>query len=35
VLVLRQADASFDAAKAMKMFTRHGAVKVIEGDEFV
>ncbi|HXG94653.1 MAG TPA: DUF3341 domain-containing protein [Blastocatellia bacterium] len=35
VLVLRQSDASFDVRRAMKLFAKHGAIKVIEGDEFV
>jgi hypothetical protein len=35
VMVLRQADASFDAGGAMKLLARHGALKVVEGDRFV
>lgn len=35
VLVLRQSDAAFDLHKAMQVFNRHGALKVIEGDQFV
>ena len=35
VMVLRQSDASFDARKAMELFARHGALRVIEGDQFV
>lgn len=35
VVVLRQADASFDVTKAMNLFAKHGAFKVIEGDQFV
>jgi hypothetical protein len=35
VIVLKQTDASFDAMAASKLFARHGAVKVIEGDQFV
>jgi hypothetical protein len=35
VMVLRQADASFDASGAMKLLARHGALKVVEGDRFV
>ena len=35
VIVLKQSDASFDARRAMKLFARHGAIKIIEGDRFV
>jgi len=35
VLVLTQYDASFDARRAMKLFAKHGAVRVTEGDQFV
>jgi hypothetical protein len=35
VLVLRQSDASFDIEKAMRLFTRHNAINVVEGDQFV
>jgi len=35
VMVLRQADASFDASGAMKLLGKHGALKVVEGDRFV
>jgi hypothetical protein len=35
VIVLKQSDASFDVSRAMKLFARHGAIKVIEGDQFV
>lgn len=35
VLVLKQSDASFDARKALGIFNRHNAIKVIEGDRFV
>ena len=35
VIVLKQTDASFDLYRAMKLFTKHGAIKVIEGDQFV
>lgn len=35
VLVLRQSDASFDMQKAIRLFNRHGALKVTEGDQFV
>ena len=35
VIVLKQSDASFDQRRAMKLFARHGAIKVIEGDQFV
>ena len=35
VIVLKQSDASFDARRAMKLFAKHGAIKVIEGDRFV
>ena len=35
VLVLKQSDASFDIDKAVRLFTRHNAINVIEGDQFV
>ncbi len=35
VLVLRQSDASFDMDKAVRLFSSHNAVNVVEGDEFV
>jgi hypothetical protein len=35
VIVLKQTDASFDAIGAARLFARHGAIKVIEGDQFV
>lgn len=35
VIVLKQSDASFDVSRAMALFARHGAIKVIEGDQFV
>ena len=35
VIVLKQSDASFDHGRAMTLFARHGAIKVIEGDRFV
>lgn len=35
VIVLRQSDASFNARDAEALFSRHGAVRVIEGDQFV
>jgi hypothetical protein len=35
VCVLKQTDASFDVTEAVKLFTQHGAVRVIEGDQFV
>ena len=35
VLVLRQSDASFDMSKALKIFNRHHAIRVQEGDQFV
>jgi hypothetical protein len=35
VLVLKQADAAFDARKALKIFNTYGAIRVIEGDQFV
>jgi hypothetical protein len=35
VLVLKQSDASFDIDKALRLFSRHNAVNVVEGDEFV
>ncbi len=35
VLVLRQSDASFDIDKATRLFSRHNAINVIEGDQFV
>jgi hypothetical protein len=35
VMVLKQGDASFDQRRAMKLFAKHGAIKVIEGDQFV
>src|SRR5215470_9795074 len=35
VMVLKQSDASFDQQRAVNLFTRHGALKVIEGDQFV
>ena len=35
VLVLKQSDASFDVRRAAKLFARHGAISVIEGDQFV
>ena len=35
VIVLKQTDASFDAMGAAKLFARHGAIRVIEGDRFV
>ena len=35
VIVLKQSDASFDVSRAMKLFARHGAIKIIEGDRFV
>lgn len=35
VLVLKQCDASFDVRRAHKLLEKHGAVSVIEGDQFV
>ena len=35
VLVLKQSDASFDIDKAVKLFSRHHAINVEEGDQFV
>jgi hypothetical protein len=35
VLVLKQADASFDTEKAARLFKKYDAIKVIEGDRFV
>lgn len=35
VLVLRQSDASFDQPRALRIFNRHGAIRVIEGDQYV
>ena len=35
VLVLRQSDASFDIDKAERLFARHNAINVVEGDQFV
>lgn len=35
VLVLKQSDASFDIDKAASLFSRHNAINVIEGDQFV
>ena len=35
VLVLKQSDASFDIEKAVKLLTRHHAIEVVEGDQFV
>jgi hypothetical protein len=35
VIVLKQTDASFDVHRAMRLFSKHGAIKVIEGDQFV
>jgi hypothetical protein len=35
VIVLKQSDAAFDVRRAMKLFAKHGAIKVIEGDRFV
>ena len=35
VLVLKQSDASFDMEQAVNSFTRHNAIKVVEGDQFV
>jgi ActD protein len=35
VMVLKQSDASFDQQRAVNLFARHGALKVIEGDQFV
>lgn len=35
VIVLKQTDASFDLHRATRLFTKHGAIKVIEGDQFV
>lgn len=35
VLVLKQSDASFDIDKAMRLFSRHNAISVVEGDQFV
>jgi len=35
VLVLRQSDASFDIEKAARLFARHHALEVVEGDQFV
>ena len=35
VLVLKQSDASFDIDKALRLFSRHNAINVIEGDQFV
>ena len=35
VLVLKQSDASFDIEKAVKLFARHHAIDVVEGDQFV
>lgn len=35
VLVLKQSDASFDIDKAVKLFARHNAINVVEGDQFV
>ena len=35
VLVLKQSDASFDIDKAERLFSRHHAINVVEGDQFV
>jgi hypothetical protein len=35
VIVLKQSDASFDIHRAMELFSRYNAIKVIEGDQFV
>ena len=35
VLVLKQSDASFDIDKAGRLFARHNAINVVEGDQFV
>lgn len=35
VLVLKQSDASFDIDKAARLFSRHNAINVVEGDQFV
>jgi hypothetical protein len=35
VLVLRQSNAAFDKRRAMQILTSHGAIEVIEGDQFV
>lgn len=35
VLVLKQSDAGFDARRALKIVNKHGAIRVIEGDQFV
>lgn len=35
VMVLKQSDATFDQRRAMGLFGKHGAIKVIEGDQFV
>ncbi len=35
VLVLKQADASFDNEKADRLFRKYNAIKVVEGDRFV
>jgi len=35
VLVLKQSDASFDIDKAVRLFSRHNVIKVVEGDQFV
>ena len=35
VLVLKQSDASFDIDKAVRLFSRHNAINVVEGDQFV
>ncbi|MCC7306225.1 MAG: DUF3341 domain-containing protein [Acidobacteria bacterium] len=35
VLVLKQADASFDNDKAARLFKKYNAIKVVEGDRFV
>lgn len=35
VLVLKQSDASFDMDRAVRLFRRHHAINVVEGDQFV
>lgn len=35
VMVLQQSDASFEVRKALALFARHNALKVIEGDQYV
>ena len=35
VLVLKQSDASFDIDKAVRLFSRHNVINVVEGDQFV